>query len=119
MYDRILALGGTLVAISPQLNKYSKQVVKKNNLTFPVLADIDNSVASLFGLTFALPGELKKIYSGFGIDLSRFNGNDSWKLPMSGRFIINKDGIISSVEVHPDYTKRPDPSEIIGILQAL
>ena len=119
MHDQIINLGASLVAISPQFPKYSKQIVKKNSLTFPVLADIENTVASLFGLTFSLPKELKKIYSNFGIDLVRFNGNDSWQLPMSGRFIIEKQGIIKSVEVHPDYTRRPDPSEIIAILQSL
>jgi len=118
VHEQIRSLGATLVAISPQLPKYSKQIVKKNNLTFPVLADIDNTVASLFGLTFSLPEELKNIYSNFGIDLDRFNGNDFWQLPMSGRFIIDKQGILKSVEVHPDYTKRPDPSEIIEILQS-
>lgn len=107
------------MAISPQLPKYSKQVVKKNNLTFPVLADIDNKVASLFGLTFTLPEKLQEIYSNFGIDLQRFNGIDSWQLPLSGRFIIDSQGVIRNMEVHPDYTQRPDPSEILDILQSL
>ena len=82
-------------------------------------ADIDNTVASLFGLTYSLPIELKDIYSNLGIDFGRFNGNDSWQLPMSGRFVIDKQGIIRNVKVNPDYTKRPDPSDIIEILQLL
>lgn len=84
-----------------------------------MLVDIDNTVASQFGLTFSLPEELIKIYSGFGIDLDRFNGNDAWQLPMSGRFISDRQGIVRSVEVHPDYTQRPDPSEILTILKTL
>lgn len=119
MHDQILATGATLVAISPQLPKYSKQIVKKNNLAFPVLADIDNEVATLFGLTFTLPGDLKEIYSNFGIDLERFNGNSAWQLPLSGRFISDSHGIIRNVEVHPDYTQRPDPSEIVELLKSL
>lgn len=103
---------------SPQLPRYSKQIVKKNKLEFPVLTDIDNKVASLFGLTFTLPEELQEIYSNFGIDLTRFNGNDSWKLPLSGRFIVDGQGFVRDVEVHPDYTKRPDPKEILEILQS-
>ena len=94
-------------------------MVKQNSLTFPVLADIDNTVASHFGLTFTLPEDLRAIYSSFGIDLPRFNGNDSWQLPLSGRFIIDGQGLISNVEVHPDYTERPDPSEIVDILHSL
>ena len=119
MHDQILATGATLVAVSPQLPKYSKQVVKKNNLKYPVLADIDNGVASLFGLTFTLPQQLQEIYSSFGIDLARFNGNESWQLPLSGRFIVDAQGVIREVEVHPDYTQRPDPEEIVKTLKKL
>lgn len=114
-----MATGATLVALSPQLSKYSKQIVKKNSLTFPVLADIDNKVASLYGLTFTLPRELQEVYSSFGIDLPRFNGNETWQLPLSGRFIVDAQSVIRNIEVHPDYTQRPDPSEIVEILQSL
>jgi peroxiredoxin len=112
-------LGGSLVAISPQFSKYSKQVVKKHNLTFPVLTDKDNSYASKLDLDFTLPEKLQEVYSGFGIDLTRFNGNDSWGLPMSGRFIIDSKGIIRSTEVHPDHTIRPEPSEIVDLMKSI
>jgi peroxiredoxin len=104
--------------ISPQLDKYSKQVAKKHNLTFSVLCDKGNKVASQFGLVFSLPGDLRGLYSNFGIDLERFNGDDSWTLPMPGRFILNQEGTILSEDVNPDYTKRPEPDDIIEILKA-
>lgn len=107
------------MAISPQQEKYSKQVVKKYDIAFPVLIDDGNKVADKFGLTFTLPEKLKELYSGFGIDLVRFNGNDNWQLPMSGRFIIGTDGIIQDVNVHPDYTKRPEPEDTLGTLKCL
>jgi len=114
----VLALGGSLISVSPQLSKYTKQVVKKNNLTFPVLADKDNSYADKLGLVFTFPEKLKEIYSKLGIDLPRFNGNDSWKLPMSGRFLVGRDGVIRSVDVHPDHTIRPEPDEIIDFMKS-
>lgn len=107
------------MAISPQLTKYSKQFAKKNELNFPVLTDKDNGYANKLGLTFTLPEKLKAVYQSFGIDLERFNGNDSWVLPMSGRFIIDRAGIIRNAEVHPDHTIRPEPSEILEILKSL
>ena len=104
--------------ISPQLEKYSTQVAKKHNLTFNVLCDQGNRVASQFGLVFSLPGDLRELYSGFGIDLERFNGDDSWTLPMPGRFILDQKGTIISADVNPDYTIRPEPGEIVEILRA-
>lgn len=69
--------------------------------TCSVLTDKDNIYADKLGLTFTLPEKLKETYSGFGIDLEQFNGNDTWELPMSGRFLIDTNGVIRSNEVHP------------------
>jgi peroxiredoxin len=110
-------LGASIIVISPQLGKYSSQIEKKLNLTFPVLGDLGNQVASQFGLVFTLPEDLRKLYTDFGIDLERFNGDDSWTLPMPGRFILDRQGIVLDAEAHPDYTKRPDPGRIAAILK--
>ena len=115
----IESLGASLVVISPQLEKYSKLMVKNQKLAFPLLRDEDNHLASQFGLAFKLPNDLAELYSQFGIDLVRFNGNDLWSLPMPGRFILDQKGIVVSAEANPDYTLRPEPSEIVKALKAL
>ena len=111
--------GGSLVVISPQLEKYSKQISKKLNLTYPVLCDLNNQAAEALGLAFDLPGTLKEIYANFGIDLERFNGDSSWQLPMPARFIVSSPGVIDNVEVNPDYTVRPEPALIADILDTV
>ncbi len=45
------------------------------------------------------------------------NGEDSWTLPMPGRFVIAPDGIIAYAEVNPDYTHRPEPSALLPVLR--
>ena len=112
------ALGASIVVISPQLEKFSKQVAKSNNLTFNVLCDAGNQVASRFGLTFSLPADLRQVYSDFGIDLERFNGEDSWTLPIPARFTLDQQGTIISVDSDPDYTVRPEPEDIVKLLQS-
>lgn len=102
--------------VSPQLERYSKQISKKLGLSYPVLCDLGNTAASGFGLVFDLPYELKGIYQSFGIDLDRFNGSQSWQLPMPARYIAGSDGRILDAEVNPDYTVRPEPDQIISIL---
>jgi peroxiredoxin len=115
----IKAQGASLVVISPQLEKYSKLMVKKHELTFPLLRDEGNKLASQFGLAFKLSDDLAELYSQFGIDLVRFNGNDLWSLPMPGRFILDQKGNVVSSEANPDYTHRPEPSEIVEVLKKL
>ena len=115
----MLETGGSLVAISPQLSKYSQQVVNKNKLTFPVLSDKNCEYATQLNLEFVLPLKLQEVYTSFGIDLQRFNGTNSWLLPMCGRFIVDTHGVIKSAEVHVDHTRRPEPSEIVDLLQSM
>ena len=111
--------GASLVAVSPQFEKFSRQIVKKLGLNFPVLSDPANRVASMFGLKFTLPGYLQDLYKGFGLDLPRYNGDDSWTLPLPARFIIGSDGYIRDAEVNADYTVRPEPEKTLSILQAM
>lgn len=71
------------------------------------------------GLVFDLPDDLKEIYQNFGIDLERFNGDSLWQLPMPARFIVNSNGKIVDAETNPDYTVRPEPDQIMGILETI
>lgn len=105
------------MVMSPQLEKYSRQVVAKNHLSFRVLSDRGNAVASQFGLTYTLPEPLKELHHKWGMNLERFNGDPSWILPLPGRFILNSRGTIVHADVHPDYTKRPEPADIITIVK--
>ena len=55
------------------------------------------------GLRFKLPDDLKAVYLDFGIDLAAHNGESSWTLPMPGRFVVDRAGIVGAVDVDPDY----------------
>jgi hypothetical protein len=38
---------------------------------------------------------------------------------MPARYVIGMDGVIAYAEVSPDYTRRPDPEELLPTLLAL
>jgi len=38
---------------------------------------------------------------------------------MPVRYVIGRDGIIAYSEINPDYTQRPDPSELLPVLDRL
>jgi len=94
-------------------------LIEQKNLTFDLLADPGNQVAKQYGLVFALPEDLKTLYLQFGIDVAKHNGDDSWTLPMPGRFIIDQTGVVRYAEVDPDYTVRPEPEHTITALKKL
>ena len=115
----IAARGATLVAISPQTAPNSRKSQRDNKLGFPILSDVKSEVANAFGIRFALQDYLIELYKSFKNDLPAFNDDPSWVLPMPARFVIGSDGIIAYAEVNPDYTQRPDPSELLPVLDRL
>lgn len=111
--------GANVVAISPQLQVNSRKAVRVNELRFPVLSDTHNETANAFGLRFAMPDYLVELYKKLKNDLPAINGDPGWTLPMPARYVIGTDGIVAYSEVNPDYTRRPDPSEMLPILKKL
>lgn len=111
------ALGANVVAISPQTAVNSRKSVRTNNLAFPVLNDVGNETAAAFGLRFHLPDYLVELYKMLKNDLPAFNGDPSWTLPIPARYVIGRDSIVLYSEVNPDYTHRPDPAEMLPVLE--
>jgi peroxiredoxin len=52
-------------------------------------------------------------------DLTEYNGDDSWTLPMPARYLIDSDGIVRWASVSPDYTRRPDPADTLEALEEM
>jgi peroxiredoxin len=109
--------GASLVAISPQTAPNSRESIRQNKLSFPIVSDVKGKVGAAFGLRFDLPDYLVELYKGLKNDLPAFNDDPSWTLPMPARYVIGQDGTILYSEVNPDYTHRPEPENMIPVLQ--
>jgi peroxiredoxin len=107
----------SLLAISPQTVVNSRKSMRRNKLTFPILSDVKGKVGAAFGLRFELPDYLIELYKQLKNDLPTLNDDLSWTLPMPARYVIGKDGTILYSEVNPDYTRRPEPEDMIPVLQ--
>ena len=112
-------LGATMVALTPQLPEHNQAMTDKNALNFHLLSDPGNAYAAELGLRFELPEDVKEIYAGFGIDLPKYNGDDSWSLPVPARLVVDTTGVIRSTDIDVDYTRRPEPSKTIADLKAI
>ena len=112
-------LGATICAITPQPLHATRTLIEKHKINFDVLSDHSNEYAAKLGLRFKLPDDLKQVYLSFGNDLAVRNGEDSWTLPMPGRFVIDTSAIIRTVDVDPDYRYRPEPEKTVEDVKAL
>jgi peroxiredoxin len=116
---RIKALGAKLVAISPQTPDESLSTAEKRHLEFVVLSDAGNKVARRYGLVWKVPAGLEAINKGFGVDLTKSNGDASKELPVPATFVLSADRRITFSYVNADWRQRVEPAEVIRALERL
>src|ERR1700758_419524 len=119
IHSEVRATGAQVVVLTPELERYTRNLHRKLNLTFDILTDLHLKVAEEFRLVFTLPDYLRELYKSFGSTLDRFHDESEYRLPMPARYVVDKQGIIRVADVNADYTIRPEPSETLSQLRAL
>ena len=119
IHSQVRRLGASIVVLTPELERYTRAMHKKLNLSFDILTDLHLKIAEQFGLVFILPDYLRELYQSFGNALDRFHDEPQFRLPIPARYVIDKTGIIRAADVNADYTIRPEPSETLRHLRAL
>lgn len=113
------ALGGVLVAITPESPEQADQTAAEHDLSFAVLSDVHGQAAQAFDLGFELDAETQKKYRGYGIDLSQTNARHNWELVIPATYVIDEKGVIRYAYVNEDYKKRADPDEVLAAVRSL
>jgi peroxiredoxin len=111
--------GASLIAVSPQTVKQSFFMRDQHQLRFPLLSDGGNQVARQFGLAYCVPDEQKQVYSRTFVNLPFLNGDASWELPIPATYILERNGSVLYASADPDYTRRPEPDELVRFLDQL
>ena len=119
IHSEVRDLGAQIVVLTPELERYTRALHKKLNLTFDILTDLHLKIAEQFHLLYALPDYLRDLYRSFGNALDRFHDEPEFRLPMPARYVIDKRGIIRAADVSADYTIRPEPSDTLNALKTL
>jgi peroxiredoxin len=117
--SEVRALGAQMVVLTPELERYTRALYKKLNLTFDILTDLHLKIAEEFRLVFTMPDYLRELYKSFGSTLDRFHDESEYRLPMPARYIIDKQGVIRAADVNADYTIRSEPAETLKQLRTL
>ena len=108
-----------IVAISPETPDSSIETKNKNEIKFEVLSDIWNVLSKELKLTFNLKKEIIDIYTKFGLDVEKHNGNKLFELPLPATYVVGTDWIIKFAQAQTDYTKRTEPSDILKVLEEI
>jgi peroxiredoxin len=114
----IEALGGSLIAVSPQQSDRSLTFADKLELGFDVLSDLDQSVADAYRVRFPLGESLREIYERF-MPLPEQNADHSWNLPVPATFVIDSSRVVRARHVDADYRTRMEPLDILAALRTV
>jgi peroxiredoxin len=116
----ITAKGATLVAISPQAPDHGLTMTEKNELAFPVLSDLDQSVSESYKVRFDLTGELEDLQVNlFQNDPAVHNADGRRSLPVPSTFVIDRTGTVRFASVDADWRVRAEPADVIAALEGL
>lgn len=115
--QRIEALGARMVAIVPESGTFAAEMKFDSNVKFPILSDMDNGYALSLNLAIWVGSEMEEYMTKLGRELPKYQGNESWMLPIPATFVVGKDGRIKSRFIDPDYRKRMAIDELIAALK--
>jgi len=107
-----------LVAVSPQRPDGSLTTAQKDGLTFAVLSDPGNTVGRALGVLTTPSADALRAQLSSGLDLTAVNADGTPELPMPTAVVLNADRTVEWIDVHPDYTTRSEPADILAAVDA-
>jgi peroxiredoxin len=110
-------LGAQVVVISPEMTKWGGELKDYAKAPFHVLSDVDGGYALALNLLFWVGDEKAQAMSAGGFDITQFQGNDTWMLPIPATFVIRQDGVVTARYIDPDYRRRMEIEDLVTALR--
>lgn len=123
VYEQTLAgplreRGVELIAVSPQTPDGSLSTTAANELSFTVLSDPGNSIGAQLGILGRQGDEVLASAKALGADIVAANADGTDTLPFPTVIVVDADGVIRWIDVHPNYATRSEPQDILDAVQA-
>ena len=111
--------GVRLAAVSPQAPDGSLSMQDKHDLGFTVLSDPGNGIARTLGILTKPSDEARAAQLELGLDLTAVNADGTTGVPMPTVAILDAGHVLRWIDVHPDYSTRTEPAQVISALDQL
>lgn len=108
-----------LIAISPQKPDGSLTMRDKHELEFEVLSDPGSAIARALGVLTEPSADARQAQLELGLDLEQVNADGTAGIPMPTTAIVDRELTVRWLDVHPDYSTRSEPEEIVAALDRL
>ena len=114
---RIAADGAHLAAIMPERQQFAAAFKQDGAIRYPVLTDIDNGYALSLNLAVWVGDEMQRILEAGGRDVTNYQGNQTWVLPIPATFVVAQDGRVTARFIDPDYRNRMTIEDLLAALK--
>ena len=119
LVPELKARGATMVALSPQKPDGSLSAQEANELSYTVLSDPGNQIAGKLGILMPNDEEVLTAQRSLGLDVAAVNADGTATLPLPTTVVLDADGVIRWIDVHPNFTTRSEPSDILAALDRI
>lgn len=116
--EAIAAAGGRVVTVMPERQEFAGKFQSEANAPFPVLTDLDNGYAMSLNLAIWLGPDFIQLISNSGRDIAKFQGNDSWIVPIPATFVVGRDGKVIARFIDPDFRKRMELDDLLAAFRS-
>ena len=106
-------------AVSPQKPDGSLTAAETNELSYSVVSDPGNQIASALGIVTEPSAQAVAAQKKLGLELAEHNADGGRRLPMPTTVVVDDTGVIRWIDVHPNYTARSEVSDILAAVDAL
>ena len=81
------------------------------------MTDIDNGYALSLNLAVWVGDEMQRILEAGGRDVTNYQGNQTWVLPIPATFVVAQDGRVTARFIDPDYRNRMTIEDLLAALK--
>lgn len=108
-----------IFAISAEQQHYTRKLKAESGAGFSFLTDIDGGFALSINLAIWVDELMAGLIAGAGWDVPGYQGGQAWILPVPSVFIIDREGVVRTRHVDPDYRRRMELDAIVAGVSAL
>ena len=105
-----------VIGVTPETAENIDKTLTKTKATYSIVQDKGYSIMKSYGVNYVMDEPTVTKYKGYGLDMTKANGNADNVLPVPATYVINSAGKIAFVHFDKDYSKRASVKDILAVL---
>jgi peroxiredoxin len=105
-----------VIGVTPETAENIDKTIAKTKATYSIVQDKGYSIMKSYGVNYIMDEPTVTKYKGYGLDMTKANGNADNVLPVPATYVINSAGKIAFVHFDKDYSKRASVKDILAVL---